>query len=114
MMTMRVTEVAADEEIKQLVLDEEIRRRDHGYKRAVIPKPTPAEQASIDRARLEALGDDSEYEGQGQASANAVTEGGGQGCANANAVADEDDDESGSDEPHEVAYLESLKRQRTK
>ena len=90
---------AANEVIKQLIRDEEIRRRDHGYKRAVIPNPTPAEQASIERARLEAMGE---------------TEGDGQGQASASAVAEEDDDDSGSDEEHEVAYLKSLKRQRTK
>ena len=86
---------AANEVIKQLIRDEEIRRRDHGYKRAVLPNPTAAERAN---GYLACLGD--ENEGQGQASANAVAE--------------EDDDDSGSDEPHEVAYLESLKRQRTK
>ena len=102
-----------NEAIEQLIRDEEIRRRDHGYKRAVIPNPTPAEQASIERARLEAMGE-TEGDGQGQASASAVAEGEGQGQARAGAVADEDDDDSGSDEEHEVAYLKSLKRQRTK
>ena len=86
---------AANEVIKQLIRDEEIRRRDHGYKRAVLPNPTAAERAN---GYLACLG--GEDEGQGQASANAVAE--------------EDDDDSGSDEEHEVAYLKSLKRQRTK
>ena len=81
--------------IKQLICDEEIRRRDHGYKRAVLPNPTAAERAN---GYLACLG--GEDEGQGQASANAVAE--------------EDDDDSGSDEEHEVAYLKSLKRKRTK
>ena len=71
-------------------------RRDHGYKRAVIPFPTAAELAAM---QLLHEGDD---EGQGQ------------GQASASAVAEEDDDDSGSDEEHEVAYLRSLKRQRTK
>ena len=79
-----------DEAIKQLIRDEEIRRRDHGYKRAVIPNPTAAERAN---GYLACLG--GEDEGQCQASGSAVAE--------------EDDDDSGSDEPHEVAYLESLK-----
>ena len=64
-------------------------------RRAVLPNPTAAERANGYLACLY-----SEDEGQGQASANAVAE--------------EDDDDSGSDEPHEVAYLQSLKRQRTK
>ena len=94
-------DIAANEAVKQLIRDEEIRRRDHGYKRAVIPNPTAAELASM---QLLHEGDD-EGVGQGQASASA------------NAVAEEeeeDDDDSGSDEEHEVAYLRSLKRQRTK
>ena len=98
---------AANEAIRQLIRDEEIRRRDHGYKRAVLPNPTAAELASMQL--LHEGGD----EGQGQASANAVAEGVGQGQASASAVAEEDDDDSGSDEVHEVAYLKSLKRQRT-
>ena len=111
-------DAAADEAIKQLIRDEEICRRDHGYKRAVIPNPTPAEQASIERARLEAMGEtegEGQGQGQGQASASAVAGDEGQGQASAGAVAEEDDDDdSGSDEEHEVAYLKSLKRQRTK
>ena len=86
---------AANEAIRQLIRDEEIRRRDHGYKRAVLPNPTAAERAN---GYLACLGGD--HEGQGQASASATAE--------------EDDDDSGSDEEHEVAYLKSLKRQRTK
>ena len=103
-----------DEEIKQLIRDEEKRYRDHGLKRAVIPNPTAAEEESIERARLEAAMGESEYEGQGSAAASAVSESVGQGQASASAVAEEDDDDSGSDEEHEVAYLKSLKRQRTK
>ena len=57
---------AANEAIKQLIRDEEIRRRDHGYKRAVIPNPTAAEQAAMQLL----LADDDE--GQGAAGANAV------------------------------------------
>ena len=88
-------DIATNEAIKQLIRDEEIRRRDHGYKRAVIPNPTAAERASGNLACLER-----EDEDEGQASANAVAE--------------EDEDDSGSDEEHEVAYLRSLKRQRKK
>ena len=87
-----------NEEIKQLIRDEEIRRRDHGFMRAVLPNPTAAERANGYLACLVR-----EDEGQGQASASAMAEGG-----------EEDDDDSGSDEEHEVAYLKSLKRQRTK
>ena len=44
-----------------------------------------------------------------------VGQGQGHGQASANAVVEkEDDDDSGSDEVHELAYLRSLKRQRTK
>ena len=84
-----------DEAIKQLIRDEEIRRRDHGFRRAVLPNPTAEERANGYLACLY-----NEDEGQGQGSASAVAE--------------EDDDDSGSDEPHEVAYLQSLKRQRSK
>ena len=86
-------DMATDEAIKQLIRDEEIRRRDHGFRRAVLPNPTAAERGNGYLACLYS-------EDKGQASANT------------NAVAEEDD--SGSDEPHELAYLESLKRQRSK
>ena len=56
--------VTHNEAIKQLIRDEETRRRDHGYKRAVIPNPTEAERK---RARLERGEDAEEKEGQGQA-----------------------------------------------
>ena len=92
-------DVAANEAIKRLIRDEEIRRSDHGFRRAVLPNPTAAEMANGYLACLY-----SEDKDQGQASAS----------ASANAVAEEDDDDSCSDEPHEVAYLKSLKRQRTK
>ena len=59
------------EEIRQLIRDEETRRRDHGYKRAVIPNPTDAERK---RARLEHGEDEDETKGQGQAIANAAAE----------------------------------------
>ena len=54
-------DVAANEAIKQLIRDEDDRRRNHGYKRAVIPNPTAAEQAASKRARL---GDGEEEEGE--------------------------------------------------
>ena len=72
-----------NEEIKQLICDEEIRRRDHGYKRAVIPNPTAAERK---RARIERGEDEDETEGQGQAVASAVAE-----------EDDGENDDSGSD-----------------
>ena len=37
-------DVAANDEIRQLINEEFTRRRDHGYKRAVLPHPTDAEQ----------------------------------------------------------------------
>ena len=105
-MTARLTatgsspiDVAANETIKQLIRDEEISRRDHGFRRAVLPNPTAAERANGYLACHY-----SEDDGAGQ----------GQGLASANAVAEEEDDDSGSDEPHEVAYLKSLKRHRNK
>ena len=83
-------DVAYDEKIKQLIRDEETRRRDHGYKRAVIPNPTDAERQ---RARLERGEDGDETEGQGQ----------GQGQAVASAAAEEDDGEN-DDSGSEVEY----------
>ena len=91
----RPMDFAINEEMRQAIVNEEIRRRDHGFRRAVLPNPTAAERAN---GYLACLG--GEDEGQGQASASATAE--------------EDDDDSGSDEEHEVAYLKSLKRQRTK
>ena len=88
-------DVTANEAIKQLIRDEEIRRRDNGFRRTALPNPTAAERANGYLACLY-----SEDEGQGQASASATAE--------------EDDDDSGSDEPHEVAYQKSLKKRRTK
>ena len=93
-------DLARNEEMRQAIINEEERRRNHGYRRAVIPNPTPAEQASLDRAA----------EGQSQEQGQDQN----QGQASASAVAEEDDDDSGSDEEHEVAYLKSLKRQRSK
>ena len=90
-------DVAANETIKQLIRDEEISRRDHGFRRAVLPNPPAAERAN---GYLACLYSEDDGAGQGQASANAVAE--------------EEDDDSGSDEPHEVAYLKSLKRHRNK
>ena len=72
-----------NEAIKQLIRDEETRRRDHGYKRAVIPNPTEAERK---RARLDRGEDEEETEGQGQPSASAVAGGD-----------DAENDDSGSD-----------------
>ena len=88
-------DLALNEEMRQAIVKEEIRRRDHGFRRAVLPNPTAAERANGYLACLE-----NEVVGQGQASANAVAE--------------EDDDDSGSDEEHEVAYRRSLNRRRTK
>ena len=105
-------DLATNTAMRQAIVNEETRRRDHGYKRAVIPNPTAAELANMQLL----LGGDDEGQGQGQAIANAVAEnvGQGQGSASASAVAEEDDDDSGSDEPHEEAYWRSLKRKRSK
>ena len=87
-------DLATNEAMRQAIVNEEIRRRDHGFRRAVLPNPTAAERANGYLACLEG-----ETEGQGQASASAVAE--------------EEDDDSGSDEEHEVAYRRSLlKRKR--
>ena len=106
-------DLAPNQEMRQVIVNEEKRRRDldHSFKRAVLPNPTPAEQASIERARREAVGE-SEYENPGQASAGAgaVAESDGQASASAVAEEEDDDDDSGSDEEHEEAYLRSLKR----
>ena len=88
-------DLAPNEAMRQAIVNEEIRRRDHGFRRAVLPNPTAEERANGYLACLEP-----ESQGQGQASA----------CA----VAEEEDDDSGSDEEHEVAYRKSQKRQRTK
>ena len=90
----RPMDLALNEAMRQAIVNEEIRRRDHGFRRAVLPNPTAAERANGYLACLEG-----ETEGQGQASASAVAE--------------EEDDDSGSDEEHEVAYRRSLlKRKR--
>ena len=84
-------DVAANEAIKQLIRDEEDRRRNHGHKRAVIPNPTAAEEAASKRARLvddedeEEENEEGEGQGQAQASSMAVKE-----------VDDEENDDSAS------------------
>ena len=93
------------EAIKQLIRDEGDRRRNHGYKRAVIPNPTAAEQAASKRARI---ADDDEGENQ---EGNVEDEDEGEGQAQVSATAtstaadDEDDgvndDSASSDEDHE-------------
>ena len=83
-------DVAANEAIKQLIRDEEDRRRNHGYKRAVIPNPTAAEHAASKRARL---GDDEEEEVQED-----EIEGEGQGQAQASAVAVDDEEDDGEND----------------
>ena len=93
----RPIDLAPNEEVRLAIVNAVSRRFDHGLMRAVLPNPTDAERAN---GYLACLGGQDEDQGQGQASANAVAE--------------EDDDDSGSDEPHEVAYRESLKRHRTK
>ena len=90
-------DLAPNEEVRLAIVNAVSRRFDHGLMRAVLPNPTDAERAN---GYLACLGGQNEVQGQGQASANAVAE--------------ENDDDSGSDEPHEVAYRESLKRHRTK
>jgi hypothetical protein len=97
-------DVAADEAIKQLIRDEEDRRRNHGYKRAVIPNPTAAEEAASKRARL---GDEEEEE-EKEEDEQEMEEGEGQGQAQASATAAEEEDDDGenddsasSDEDHE-------------
>ena len=98
-------DIAANEAIKQLIRDEEDRRRNHGYKRAVIPNPTAAEQAASKRARL---GDDEEKEEDEEEDEGDDGGGGeGQGQAQASSVAAADDEDDGenddsasSDEDH--------------
>ena len=102
----RPMDLATNDEMRQAIVNEEKRRRDHGFRRAVLPpNPTAAEVESNKRARLEAgiVDDDGESEGQGNASASAVAE----------EKDDDEDDDSGSDEEHEEAYLRSLKRKRS-
>ena len=74
-----------NEAIKQLIRDEETRRNNHGYKRAVIPNPIDEERkrARLDRGEEE---EEEETEGQGQATASAVAE-----------EDDGENDDSGSD-----------------
>ena len=67
-------DVAANDEIRQLINEEFTRRRDHGYKRAVIPHPTDAEQEEqveqeSKRRRLESE-DDSGSSGNGNGSSS--------------------------------------------
>ena len=85
-------DITYDEAIKQLIRDEETRRNNHGYKRAVIPNPTDEERkrARLDRGEEE----EEEKEGQGQ----------GQGQATASAVAEEEDDGENDDSGSELEY----------
>jgi ankyrin repeat protein len=105
-------QLATSVEMQNAINKEIESRKNVRFMRSVIPHPTADEQAGIDKARREAEGDGGQVDGQGQAFATTVEEGSGQDQASA--VAEEDDDDSGSDEEHEVAYLKSLKRQRSK
>ena len=79
-------DVAANDKIRQLINEEFTRRRDHGYKRAVIPHPTDAEQEEQEeqeskRRRLEGKGDsgssgndNGNSSSSGQASASSTQE----------------------------------------
>ena len=97
-------DVAANEAIKQLIRDEDDRRRNHGYKRAVIPNPTAEEEAASKRARL---GDeeDVEVEEMEEGKEEEKEEGQGQAQASSMAVEEEDDaendDSASSDEDRE-------------
>ena len=106
-------DLARNEEMRQAIINEEERRRNHGYRRAVIPNPTPAEVESHKRDRLQA-GIMDEDEDQDQAGGSGSASVSANATSDVMAAAEEDDDDSGSDEPHEEAYLKSLKRQRTK
>ena len=81
-------DVADDKAIRQLIRDEEIRRRDQ---RTVFPNPTAAERAS-----------GNEDKSQGQDSTSAVEKNG------------TNNDSGDSDNEHELAHTTSLKRQRIK
>ena len=69
-------DMTTNEAIKQVIRDEETRRRNHGYKRAVIPNPTNEERkrARLDRGEEEEEVMETGGQGQGQASASAVAE----------------------------------------
>ena len=70
-------DVAANDEIRRLIDEEFIRRRDHGYKRGVIPHPTAAEEEEQEskRPRLEVEGDNSSSSSSsGQANASSTQE----------------------------------------
>ena len=105
----RPIDFATNDKMRQAIVNEEKRRRDHGFRRAVLRNPIAAERATSYLICLEEESTDD----QGQTTASAVTEGAGQGQASANAVPEEGDDDSGSDEEHEVAYWRSQKRRRT-
>jgi hypothetical protein len=80
----RPMDFATNEEMRQAIINEEKRRRDHGFKRTVIPPTshptTMAEQES------------NENEGEGQAQTSAVTAG---------EEEDDDEDSGSSDEDDE-------------
>ena len=81
----RPIDLADTEEMRQAIVNEEKRRRDHGFKRNVIP-PIPtitAEQES------------NENDGEGQATATAVNNAEGE---EEEADGDDEDDSSSSDE----------------
>ena len=95
-------DVAANDEVRQLIDDEFIRRRDHGYKRSVIPNPIAEEEEEQEskRPRLEGEGG-----GGGESSSSSSGSGSsssGQACASSTQEEkeklEEDEDSEPSDE----------------
>ena len=80
----RPMDLAQNDEMIQVIVNEEKRRRDHGFKRSVIPPNPPTLIAELASMQLLHEGDE---EGQGHASASAVVETEGHGQANASSVA---------------------------
>ena len=99
-------DVAANEAIKQLIRDEDDRRRNYGYKRAVIPNPTAEEEAASKRTRFEDNdGEEGKEVEEEEEKEEEKEEGQGQAQASSMAVEEEDDgendDSASSDEDHE-------------
>ena len=90
-------DVAANDEIQQLIDDEFIRRRDHGYKRSVIPDPTAEKEEEQESKRPRLEGD-----GGGESSSSGSSSSSGQACASSTQEEkeklEEDEDSEPSDE----------------
>ena len=93
-------DVAATDEIRRLINEEFTRRRDHGYKRAVIPHPTDAEQEEQEskRRRLEGESDSSSNSNDnGSSNSSSSDQAGASSAQEENETLEEDEESEPSD-----------------